>query len=203
MTDLVHPYEKLTLFQLGIPIALYLISLHAFMLLRPETCKVWIKRLPRHYMAGVVVMGIALAWFWILVSPSRMPVFSSLSSLSMNLAEFNSMKPLLRLVIPLFFIGMCLYVKEFLFVRGLGLLGIIAAGPILIGGMFKDDPTRFVLPVFAYIILTAGMYCVGMPYLFRDFSNWLLKEDRRYQWSAGIGFGYGIVVLLFSLLFWR
>ncbi len=202
MTDFVHPYEKLTLVQVGWPIAIYLISSHIFMLLKPDFCKQWLKKLPRHYNAGVVMMGIGLAWFWLLVAPENLPSFPLLERFSMNLAEFNTMKPTLRLAVPLFFIGMCLYVKEFLFVRGLGVVALMAAGPILQGGMFKDEPTRFLIPVFAYLILTIGLYCVGMPYLFRDAIKWVTASHKRYVALTSLGLLYGIAVLLCTILFW-
>ena len=201
MTDLVHPYEKLTLVQIGWPVAIYLIGLHLFMLLKADFCKKWLKKLPRHYNAGIIVMGLGLGWFWLLVSPEKSSI-PLLAKLSMNLAEFNAMKPLLRIAVPAFFVCMCLYVREFLFVRGLGLLALMAAGPILIGGMFKDEPTRILLPIFAYIVLTVGMYCVGMPYLFRDTVKWVTAKSVRYNALVWAGLLYGVAVLACTLFIW-
>lgn len=200
--DLVHPYEKLTLVQVGWPVAIYLIATHIFMLVKADFCKTWLNKLPRHYNAGVFVMGIGLAWFWLLVAPEKNSLVPFLSKLSMNLAEFNAMKPFLRIAVPLFFVGMCLYVREFLFVRGLGLVALMAAGPILQGGMFKDEPTRFLIPIFAYLILTVGMYCVGMPYLFRDTVKWVTAEHKRYSALVWAGLIYGIAVLACTLFIW-
>ena len=202
MTDFVHPYEKLTLVQVGWPIAIYLITSHLFMLIKPAFCKQWLNKLPRHYNAGVVMMGIGLAWFWMLVAPENPSIMPSLGKFSMNLAEFNTMKPTLRLIVPLFFVGMCLYVKEFLFVRGLGLVALMAAGPILQGGMFKDESTRFLIPVFAYLILTIGIYCVGMPYLFRDAVKWVTAKHQRYVSMVSLGLLYGVAVLCCTILWW-
>jgi len=200
--DLVHPYEKLTLVQVGWPIAIYLIVTHVFMLVKADFCKEWLKKLPRHYNAGVIVMGIGLAWFWLLVAPEKLSIFPFLSKLSMNLAEFNSMKPALRIIVPLFCIGMCLYVREFLFVRGLGLVALMVAGPVLQGGMFKDEPTRFLIPIFAYIILTLGMYCVGMPYLFRDTVKWVTANNTRWNVLVWAGLLYGLAVLYCTIFLW-
>lgn len=202
MTDHVHPYETLTLVQIGWPVAIYLIGVHLFMLLKPALCKEWLQKLPRHYNAGVIILGIALGWFWLIVAPEKNSLIPALSSLSMNLAEFNSMKKLLQIAVPLFFVGMCLYVREFLFVRALGLLALMVAGPILIGGMFKEEPTRILLPIFAYIILTVGMYCVGMPYLFRDVVKWVTEKSARYNAFVWAGLLYGVAVLACTILFY-
>jgi len=105
-------------------------------------------------------MCLAMAWFWLLLAPEQNSVMPILSELSRNLAEFNALKPIMRLVVPIFCVGMCLYVREFLFVRGLGMLTLMAAGPLLQGAMFKDEPTRILIPLFAYAILIFGMFCV-------------------------------------------
>lgn len=202
MPDLVHPYEKLTLVQIGWPVAIYLIGLHLFMLIKADFCKQWLQKLPRHYNAGVLFMGLGLGWFWLIVAPDKNSIFPVLSKLSMNLAEFNALKKTLQIAVPLFFVGMCLYVREFLFVRGLGLLALMAAGPILIGCMFKDEPTRVILPIFAYIMLTVGMYCVGMPYLFRDAVKWVVAQDLRYKALVWAGLLYGVAVLVCTLCFY-
>ena len=201
MTDFVHPYEKLTLVQVGWPVAIYLLATHIFMLRKADFCKEWLVKFPRNYKAGVILMGIGLGWFWLLIAPEK-SALPFLSKFSMDLAEFNSLKNTLRLVVPAFFIGMCLYVREFLAVRGLGLVALMAAGPILQGGMFKDEPTRFLIPIFAYIILTIGIYCVGMPYLLRDTIKWVTASDQRYKGFVYAGLGYGVLVLICTLFLW-
>ena len=200
--DFVHPYEKLTLSDVGWPVAIYLIVSHLFLLLKSDFSKAWLQKLPRNYNAGVIVMSIAMAWFWLLVSPENNGVFPALSALSRDLAEFNAVKPILRIAIPAFAVGMCLYVREFLFVRGLGLLALMAAGPLLQAGMFKDEPTRILIPLFAYAILTLGLFCVGMPYLFRDLINWVTAESKRWNALVGVGLLYGIAVLVCTVAFW-
>jgi len=200
--DLVHPYEKLTLSDVGWPLAIYLIAVHAFMLIKADFCKQWLVKLPRHYNAGVIVMAIAMGWFWLLIAPEQNNIFPALSSLSRDLAEFNAMKKFLRIAVPLFAIGMCLYAREFLFVRGLGLLTLMIAGPLLHGAMFKDEPTRILIPIFAYIILTLGLIWVGMPYRFRDMAKWATAENTRWNILAGSGLAYGIAVLVCTIAFW-
>ncbi len=200
--DLVHPYEKLTLVQVGWPVAVYLIATHLFMLLKPDFCQTWLKKLPRHYNAGVIVMCLAMGWFWLLVAPEQNSIVPILSSLSRNLAEFNAAKPLLRIAVPIFCIGMCLYVREFLFVRGLGMLALMAAGPLMQAAMFQDEPTRVLIPIFGYAIVTAGVFFVGLPYLFRDLVNWVVAERMRWNMLVSAGLVYGIAVLACTLMAW-
>lgn len=201
--DLVHPYEKLTLVQVAWPLAVYLIGAHVFMLLKPEFCKGWLNKLPRHFPAGLVTMGIGLAWFWLLLAPSQLDIFPFLSGLSRNLAEFNAVKPALRLVVPLVFIGLALYAREFLFVRGLGVILLMAVGPLLQASIFSEQPFKFVVPLIAYAMLTKGLFFVGMPYLFRDLAKWATATNARWNALVLGGLGYGILVLLLLLFVWR
>jgi len=200
--DLSHPYERLTLSDVGWPLAIYLIGFHLFLFIKSDFSKDWLKKLPRNYNAGVIVITISMGWFWLLIAPETNNILPVLSSLSRDLAEFNSMKPILRIAVPVFAIGMCLYAREFLFVRGLGLLTLMIAGPLLHGAMFKDEPTRILIPIFAYIMLTLGLIWVGLPYRFRDMVNWATADNKRWNALVGAGFVYGVAVLICTIAFW-
>src|SRR6478736_2480778 len=55
--------------------------------------------------------------------------------------------------------------------RGLAwfwLLGLMVAAPLLGAAFLKDPESRLLVPIYAYGLLTASLFFVGMPYLFRD-----------------------------------
>ena len=195
-----HPYEKIPLDVAGYVLAVYLIGSHALMLAKPEFCKGWLQRLPRHHTAGIYVMGVALAWFWLLVAPDGLGV---VSSLTMDIGEFNAMKRYLRILVPLAFLGMVMYVKEFLFVRALGVLALMVAAPLLEAAFNKEPVTRLLVPFFAYVLLTKGLFWVGMPFTFRDAANWATANDRRWRMLAFGGLAYGVLTLVCAVAFWR
>lgn len=173
------------------------------MLAKAEWCQTWLKKLPRHYNAGVYMMGIGMLWFWLLVAPETHGAFSFLSKLSMDLGEFRAMKPILQLVVPIAFVGLIMSVREFLFVRGLGLTMLMAAAPLLAAAFLKDPSSRLLVPIYAYGLIILGLYLVGMPYLFRDFVNWVTAKQNRWRASAMGGLVYGILVLASALIFWK
>ena len=92
--------------------------------------KAFFKNLPRNKVLGPYFLGIGMAWFWLLIAPDKL---GFLSSLQMDLGEFNGAKPILRILVPIAAYGMIVHVKEFLSVRGLGLLALMAAAPLLHG----------------------------------------------------------------------
>ncbi len=67
-----HPYELIPLDIVGYVVGAYLLVAHGFMLARPEFCKDWLVKLPRHYNAGVYTLGFGMVWFWLLVAPENM-----------------------------------------------------------------------------------------------------------------------------------
>lgn len=121
----------------------------------------------------------------------------------MDLGEFRNMKPILQLVVPLAYVGLVLMVREFLFVRGLGLTLLMAAAPLLYAAFLKEPSSRLLVPIYAYGMIIIGLYLVGMPYLFRDVTHWLVAKPSRWRAAAAGGLIYGILVLASALIFWK
>ena len=195
-----HPYENLPLFGTGLVLAVFLIALHALMLAKPKTVQDLLVRFPRNPMAGQILLGIGLGWFWLLVAPEGL---GKLSALTMDLGEFNNAKRILRVLVPVALVLIVISVRDFLAVRALGLCGLMAAAPLLEAAFLKDPVSRLLVPTYAYAMLTASMFFVGMPYLFRDAVSWITANNKRWFAVSAIGLGYGIATLACALLFWR
>ena len=198
--DPMHPYEHLSLFKVGLVLAVWLIASHALMLAKPAAVQGFLKKFPRNQMLGQILLGIGLAWFWLLIAPDNMGM---ISALAMDLGEFNGAKPMLRILVPVAMFLVATSVRDFLAVRALGVVGLMAASPLLEGAFLKDPSSRLLVPVFAYALLTASMFFVGMPYLFRDAVNWVSAEPKRWQAASLAGLGYGVATLVCALVFWR
>jgi len=145
-------------------------------------------------------MGLAMGWFWLLVAPKGL---GFLSALTMELGEFDKLKPALRIIIPLAYYGLITQVKEFLFPRGLGAFLLMAAAPLLGAAFLKDPSSRLLVSIFAYAMIIKGLFFVSMPYLFRDGVNWATESAGRWKMLAMAGLAYGVLVLLLSLTAWR
>jgi hypothetical protein len=195
-----HPYETLPLFGTGLVLAAFLIVLHVAMLARPRQMQEAFVKFPRSQMPGQILLGIGLAWFWLLIAPEGM---GKLSALTMDLGEFNGAKRFLRIFVPILLVLVVISVKDFLAVRALGLCGLMAAAPLLESAFLKDPASRLLIPIYAYGMLTASMFCVGMPYLFRDAIAWVTAEQKRWFAASAAGLAYGVATLIAALLFWR
>ncbi|MGB0774675.1 MAG: hypothetical protein ACPG32_14590 [Akkermansiaceae bacterium] len=195
-----HPYENIPLPVAGYVLAAWLIALHLWMLLKPEESKKFLIGLPRNKVLGPWLMGIGMAWFWLLIAPEGLGI---ISSLTMELGDFNKAKRPLQFLVPFAAAGMILHVKEFLTVRGLGLIALMAAAPLL-ASAWQDPPlSRLLVPIIAYAAVFKGLFWVGMPYTMRDAITWATKTNSRYKLLSLGGLGYGIAVLACSILFWQ
>lgn len=174
---------------MGILIGLWLIASHAFALAKPDLVKPWLKRFPRNDKLGTILVIIAFAWSFIIWS-------------CMDLGEFFKIEKPVQMILVAGCVGVIVYVKEFLAVRSLGFLMILAAAPILDSAFLKEPQTRLLIVAIAYAIALKGMFWVGMPYLLRDQINWVLAKDNRYKIGAIAGAVYGLVVLICALVWW-
>jgi hypothetical protein len=127
----------------------------------------------------------------------------TLSALTMNLGEFNGAKKILQIFLPVALVLVCMSVRDFLAVRALGLLGLMAAAPLLGAAFLKDPATRLLVPIYAYVMLTASLFFVGMPYLFRDAVAWVTARQSRWMIFSAIGLIYGLATLACAFAFWR
>jgi hypothetical protein len=198
--DPMHPYERLSLFTVGLILGVALIAVHVFMLARPQLAQGFLKSFPRNAVLGQMLLGLGLAWFWLLVAPASM---GTLGALAMDLGEFNNAKPLLRILIPITMVLVVISVRDFLAVRALGVLGLLAAAPLLESAFLKDPVTRLLVPIYAYGLLTASLFWVGMPYLFRDAVDWVTAESKRWNAMVLGGLAYGVAIVICALAFWR
>lgn len=199
--DLMHPYERLPLFTAGLVLAVWLIACHALALAKPVMVQRFLVKFPRNQMIGQIILGIGLAWFFLLIGDHTST--TTLNALAMDLGEFNGVKPTLRILVPVALILVSISVKDFLAVRALGLLGLMVASPLLEAAFLKDPTSRLLVPIFAYALLTASLFLVGMPYLFRDFIGWATATRARWTGLSAAGLGYGVVVLVSAFAFWR
>lgn len=195
-----HPYEQLSLFTVGLILAIWLIGLHAIMLAKPAMMQAFLKKFPRDPMMGQILLGIGLAWFWLLIAPDNL---GKLSALAMDLGEFNGAKGILRILVPVTLILVAISVRDFLAVRALGVVGLMVASPLLESAFLKDPSSRLLIPIFAYALLTASLFWVGMPYLFRDAVAWVTADQKRWTACSLAGLCYGLATLVCALAFWR
>lgn len=152
-------------------------------LFKPDAVRQAAVRLPRSRTAGVTLLSIDLLWsFWLLVT--------------MEMGEFSAFRRPLLIALPIGFFLVLRFVDEFLAVRALGILCLLAGEPLLEAAFFRYEQSRLLVTIFAYLIITAGLFWVTMPYLLRDQINWSAKSSARWRTLQGFGALYGLALLV-------
>ena len=160
---------------------LVLISLPGF--IKPATTQTWLKRLPRSRVAGVLFLTVVLVWsFWLLAT--------------MEMGEFSTFRKPLLIILPIGYMLVIRFVDEFLSVRALGVLCLLAAEPLLEAAFFRYETSRLFLTGFAYLLVLTGLFWVTMPYLLRDQINWSAQSNARWHIVHGVAASYGAAILI-------
>jgi hypothetical protein len=140
-------------------------------------------RFPRSRMAGAALLAVDLIWsFWLLAT--------------MEMGEFASFRRPLLIILPVGFILVLLLVDEFLAVRALGILCLLAAEPLLDAAFLRPETSRLPVTVLAYLMIVAGLIWVTMPYLLRDQIQWSTKSAGRWRLLSGLGLVFGAAILV-------
>src|ERR1051326_6924464 len=155
-------------------------------LVRPVGVQTFAKRLPRSMMAGVILLTIDLIWaFWLLST--------------MEMGEFATFRRPLLVALPIGYLLVLRFLEEFLAVRALGVLCLLAAEPLLGAAFFRYEPSRLLVTVFAYLLVVAGLFWVTMPYLLRDQIDWMTRQNSRWKLLHGAAVLYGAIIFAFAL----
>lgn len=164
-----------------------LIAAHLVALVQRKATQDWLKSFPRNKPAGVILTAILAAWFFWLVKVS-------------DLGEFSSWRNLVLYLTPLSAVLAMFFMQEFLAVRALGGLALMAAEPLLESAFLQDSPARLLLVVLTYVWIITGMFWVGMPYTLRDQITWVSASEQRWRAATFAGLAYGALLCVGGLL---
>jgi hypothetical protein len=143
------------------------------------------QRFPRSHVMGVLLLTIALVWtFWLLAT--------------IQMGEFSAFRRPLLIALPIGYGLTLFFVGEFLAVRALGILCLLAAEPLLDAAFLRYEPSRLLVTVFAYLLIIAGLFWVAVPYVLRDQINWSTRTVFRWRFLNAIALIYGFVILAFA-----
>ena len=175
----------LSLQTVGIIAGAFLILISLPGLLKPDLASV-AQRFPRSRGAGVILLTADLVWsFWLLAT--------------MEMGEFSAFRRPLLIALPIGYVLVLRFVDEFLAVRALGILCLLAAEPLLDAAFLRYETSRLLVTVLAYLLIVAGLFWVTIPYLLRDQINWSVRSSVRWRFLHGIALFYGVVILALAI----
>ncbi len=176
----------LSLQTIGLVVGIVLILIGLPGVIMPAKTQSLAAHIPRSFPAGVVLLAIDLVWTVWLVA-------------TMEMGEFQTFRKPLLTILPIGFLLCLRFVDEFLAVRALGILCLLAAEPLLDAAFLRDDVGRLAVTIFAYILVVLGIIWVTMPYLLRDQISWSSRSQWRWRGLHVLCLVYGVTVLGLAL----
>jgi hypothetical protein len=122
-----------------------------------------------------------------------------------SIADFEPMKPYLMMILVALGVGTCLFLQDFIAVRGLAALMLLTAKIMVDAGRPHVDESDFVLvnQSFAYLFVVLGMWLTIAPWRLRDWFNWAASSKGRLQAVSGLVAGVGAFILVLGLTVFR
>lgn len=148
------------------------------------------RRFPRSTPVGWVLTLLATAWFLYYVSLE-------------DVADFKSMKPFLYMLFGAVGLGACVYVQDYLPVRGLAVLLLLCAKLIVDTARLQASDWRLVLVTLAYVWVFAGMWLTISPWRLRDLIQWSTASESRTRAVNGLRLAFAVLVVALGLTVYR
>lgn len=180
----------LSLRTVGIVTGLLLLAVYLFAYFQPKNVSEWLQRFPRSYLAGAILLTIAFGWTFILMA-------------TMDLGEMAHLRPWFLIGLPIGYVLTLRFVDDFLAVRALAALFLLAAAPLLCAAFLRPEIGRLLLVIVAYAWIIKGLIFIGLPHICRDQITWLTGNPTRFRVATLAGAVYGGLLLIVSLVTFR
>jgi len=153
---------------------------------RPQVAEA-LRAFPRSRAATVVCFGAATLWFLYLVW-------------NMPMADFGEYRKPLFLGFAAVAVLSCWYAADFLAVRGLAGLMLMAAWPLLMAGFMDYRWQVYPLKVVVYLGIALAIWLGAAPYRMRDGVAWMLARAGRTRLVGGVLAGTGVLLCALALV---
>lgn len=159
-------------------------------LLKPKAAVEAARKFARHTGWGWALMLTATAWFIYNVSQE-------------SVQDFANMKKIFYLLFGAVGIGSCIFVRDFLSVRGLAVIFLLAAKLMTDAARWEDTDWRLVISLWAYVLAVAGMWFTISPWRLRDIIDWATANEQRLRMVSAGRLAFGLFVVVLGLTVFR
>jgi len=159
------------------------------------------RRFPRNFAAGVALMLLGTAWFVhnVQIEP---------------IADFSVFKPHMMVGFAAVGILSCIFVRDFLAVRGLavvlmllGKLMVDTGRPYLPAILFhaQQGESSWVLlfQMWAYALIIAGIWFTITPWRLRDLIEWATASETRTRFLSAVRLAFALFIVILGLTAFR
>jgi hypothetical protein len=177
---------KLSTLAVALGLGLGLPQIYGF--LNPTGFAAAVRRFPRSVPWGYALMLLGTAWFVYNLSQE-------------SISDFAAYKNILFAGFAAVGIGSCVYVQDFLAVRGLAVVFLLLAKLMVDTGRphLVESPLVLIIQTWAYLLVIMGIWLTISPWRLRDFLNWATANEKRIKIGCGIRLAFGLFVAVLGL----
>jgi len=155
---------------------------------KPAAFAAAVRKFPRSLPWGIALMALGTVWFlWNLSQES--------------IADFASYKNVLLAGFAGVGLGACIFVQDFLAVRGLAVVLLLLAKLMVDTGRPSLPQTHWVIVIqtWGYVMVVAGMWLTVSPWRLRDWLAWGTANNNRVKVGCGLKLAFGLFVAWLGL----
>jgi hypothetical protein len=161
-------------------------------LMQPARLASAARKFPRNLSAGIFLMLLGTAWF--LWNVNSEPI-----------ADFSAFKPYMMAAFAAVGILSCIFIQDFLAVRGLAVVLLLLGKLMLDTGRPHLGESNWVLVIqtWAYVFIVLGIWFTVTPWKLRDLLNWATTNEARVRLLSGVRLAFALFILFLGLTAFR
>ena len=167
-------------------------TIQIYGLVSPQKFAAAVRKFPRNLPAGIFLMLLGTAWFaW---NVNNEPV-----------ADFSAFKPYMLTAFAAVGILSCIFVQDFLAVRGLAVVMLLLAKLMVDTGRphLGESPWVLLIQGWAYVFVVAGFWFTVTPWKLRDILNWGTATETRIRVGSAIRLAFALFIIFLGLTVFR
>jgi hypothetical protein len=159
-------------------------------LFNPQRFRDATRSFPRSDLWGYVLVLLGTGWFLWNLQLER-------------ISDFAPYKPLMLFGFAGIGLLTCIFVRDFLAVRGLAIVLLLLAKLALDTQRWVDTDWKNVIAVWAYVWILAGIWFTVSPWYFRDWIHWNTATDRRIRIGCSLRLAFSLALVILGLTVYR
>lgn len=161
-----------------------------YALVNPEGFRKKARAFPRNLGAGYFLTMVATLWFLYYVQLEQ-------------IADFAMWKKYMLGGFAALGVGVCIYLKDFLAIRGLAVFLLLLAKAVCDSGRWVESDLRLFVITWAYLWIIVGMWWTISPWRGRDWIEWNVCNDTRLRILSGLRAAFSIAVVVMGATVFR
>jgi hypothetical protein len=159
-------------------------------IVKPTEFAAAVRRFPRSLPIGIFLMLVGTIWFVYYLNEEA-------------ISEFAKFKPVLLGGFAAVGVASCIFVQDFLAVRGLAVVFLVLAKLMVDTARWAATDWRVVFLLWAYALVLAGMWFTLWPWHLRDLLNFATANERRVRVGSAIRLAFGLFIAVLGMTVYR